>query len=128
MKKSFGENNNYVEMKELKAKRDQKNDELLKSAIKCDFIAIEEEPPITAFKEKVDLLFEEAGLFYSVTNVNLEIPNQQVVEAASIRQSNRRRLQLPLRNPPRRDSNREEVQIHHIRLSRHYRKRRQEIP
>lgn len=66
MKKSFGENNNYVEMKELKAKRDQKNDDLLKSAIKCDFIAIEEEPPITSFKEKVDLLFEEAGLFYSV--------------------------------------------------------------
>ena len=69
MKKSFGENANYVALKEVKSKRDTIKQKLEKNKVVCEFIDIEEAKnkpaPIYEFKKNADALFEMAQAFYS---------------------------------------------------------------
>ncbi len=69
MKKSFGENSNYVALKEVKSKRESIKQKLEKNKIVCDFIDIEEAQskpaPIYDFKKNADEVFELAQGFYS---------------------------------------------------------------
>lgn len=65
MKKSFGENTNYVVLKDIKKKKEAIWKKLEDSKIQCEFVEIEEIPPISKFKEDVDQLYELSGRFYS---------------------------------------------------------------
>lgn len=77
MKKSFGENENYVQLKELKTKREKIKAKQEENKIKCDFIDIEEVPPIYDFKQKVDDLYLRSELFFGVKSSYLEIQRCQ---------------------------------------------------
>lgn len=65
MKKSFGEDSNYTELKNLKTRREDTTVELENTKIKCEFVDIEDTIPIFGYKEKADELYELSGRFYS---------------------------------------------------------------
>lgn len=67
MKKSFGENDNYVALKAYKEERDKYKKKLEDAKIVCPFIDIEETPPIFDFKGHVDDFFTMSGQFFGVT-------------------------------------------------------------
>lgn len=73
MKKSFGENANYVALKEVKSKRELIKEKLEKNKIICDFVDIEETKtkpaPVYDFKKNADEVFELAQDFYSRLNI-----------------------------------------------------------
>jgi antiviral helicase SKI2 len=77
MKKSFGENENYVQLKELKTNREKIKAKQEENKIKCDFIDIEEVPPIYDFKQKVDDLYDRSQHFFGVNSSYLEIQRCQ---------------------------------------------------
>lgn len=65
IKKSFGEDMNYTEIKNLKAKREEATEELEKVKIKCEFVDIEEAIPVFEYKQQADDLYERSGRFYN---------------------------------------------------------------
>ena len=83
MKKSFGENENYVELKELKNKREEIKKKHDNNKIKCDFIDIEETPPIFEFLPKVDDLYSKSDQLYGVCNSNQEYECRKTVGTSS---------------------------------------------
>lgn len=72
MKKSFGENENYVQLKELKNEREKIKARQESNKVVCPFIDIEEEPPIFKFKPLVDDLFERSAQLFGVSSDNKE--------------------------------------------------------
>lgn len=69
MKKSFGENENYVILKELKAKKEIAMKKMEDNKIVCPFIDIEEVPPIFQFKTLADELYSASQEFFSVLHI-----------------------------------------------------------
>lgn len=70
MRKSFGENENYVEIKALKLQRDSLSKDIEDASIVCEYIAEGEDVPIFKFKENVDALYEISKSFYSKVSIS----------------------------------------------------------
>jgi superfamily II RNA helicase len=66
MKKSFGENENYVILKELKLEKEKVMSKLDSNKIVCPFIDIEDTPPIFKFKPLTDELYAASQELFSV--------------------------------------------------------------
>lgn len=69
MKKSFGENENYVILKELKLKKEEAMKKLAENKIDCPFIDIEDTPPIFKFKPLADELYAASQELFSVFTI-----------------------------------------------------------
>lgn len=67
MRKSFGENVNYVTLKNLKSEKSDLEKKEKETKIKCEFIDIEETPPIFEYTKLSDELYEQSNTFYSVS-------------------------------------------------------------
>lgn len=65
MKKSFGENQNFLQLKSLKEKKEKLVIKSEKEGIKCEFVDIEDVAPVYNFKKTADDLYEASKNYFS---------------------------------------------------------------
>ena len=65
MKKSFGENTNVLNLKDLKKNRDELFEKIGDKKIECEFVPIEDAAPIFSYRELGDNVYNIANNFYN---------------------------------------------------------------